>query len=140
MGPRIGWRLQGRWLRQNRPEPDSSLLQFRHPNRLDHYPLHFVGPHQGVQDNRKLHGPEYFVFQEIQKVLLCACVIHHSFTRYNPCPTFSILSAVRSRSRAFCSCVPVNSVSFPRIWSRDSTPPLRTFRICCVVSVLRPSG
>ena len=45
-------------------------------------------------------------------VALCVCVIHHSFTPYNPYPTFSILLAFRSRSRAFCSCVPVNSLSF----------------------------
>src|ERR1039458_6013639 len=95
-----------------------------------------------------VHGFRYFhrsarrsfVFQEVQNVLLCSCVRHHSFTLYNPCPTFSILLAFRSRSRAFCSCVPVNSVSFPRIWSRDSTPPLRTTRILSVVSVFRPSG
>src|ERR1035438_2775731 len=47
-----------RWLRQNRPEPDGSLLLFRNPNRLDHHPLHFFDAHQGLQDNRKLHRAE----------------------------------------------------------------------------------
>ena len=36
-----------------------SLLLLRHPNRLDHHPLHFFSAHQDFEHKGKLHGPEF---------------------------------------------------------------------------------
>src|ERR1019366_7933139 len=40
------------------PPMGRSLLLLRHPNRLDHHPLHFFSAHQGFHNKGKLHWAE----------------------------------------------------------------------------------